>query len=93
MSFVEKILSGKYPNIEHLWRKEIDKIIDEVFDFMTTKGDFEEMDEFVPAKSDSELLQEERERHEATKRLLDVARQEKATLQAKLDAAKNELLT
>lgn len=105
MSFIEKILSGKYPQIEKLFQKEFDKVIEEVFGMLST--DFEELDEYEPpaepAKPDTvpmekydrlnELLQEALARHEATRRELDVVRQERATLQYKLDAAKHELST
>jgi hypothetical protein len=109
MSFVDKILSGKYPQIEKIFQREFGKVIDEVFDALSS--DFEELDEFQPAKQPeaekqaggtvsletydrvTNLLEEERIRHEATRRELDVVRQERATLQYKLDAARHELST
>ena len=109
MSFVDKILSGKYPQIEKIFQREFGKVIDEVFDALSS--DFEELDEFQPAKQPgaekqaggtvsletydrvTNLLEEDRIRHEATRRELDVVRQERATLQYKLDAARHELST
>lgn len=107
MSFVDKILSGKYPQIEKLFQKEFGAVIDEVFGSM----DFEELDESEPAKPEvkkadpegkvslatydrvTDLLEDERRRYEALMRELDVVKLEKATLQAKLDAARHELST
>lgn len=111
MSFVEKVMSGKYPQLEKLFTNHFAKIIDNVFDNMSSNGDFEELDEFEPAKPEprksdpdgmvslatydrvTDLLEDERRRYEALMRERDVLKLEKATLQAKLDAAIHELST
>lgn len=41
--FLNRILSGKYPNLESLWKVEFDKLIDEVF----SKIDLSDLDEAV----------------------------------------------
>lgn len=107
MSFFDKILSGKYPQLEKLFQKELAKVVDEVFNSI----DFDELDESEPAKPEAkktdpegrvslatydrvtDLLEDERRRYEALMRELDVVKMEKATLQAKLDAARHELST
>lgn len=106
MSFIESLLSGKYPQLENLWRKELGKVIDEAFTMLTTLGEFDEIDEHEPAAATvsgsvsletydrvTDMLNEERNRHEATQRELDLVRKEKATLEYKLAAAKHELST
>jgi hypothetical protein len=107
MSFVDKILSGKYPQLEKLFQKEFGKVVDEVFGSLN----FDELDESEPAKPEprksdpdgkvslatydrvTDLLEDERRRYEALMRERDVLKLEKATLQAKLDAAIHELST
>ena len=107
MSFIDKILSGQYPQIEKLFQKEFGKVVDEVFGLISS--DFEELDEFEPAKKTqddpdgkvslaaydrvTDLLEDERRRCESLKRELDIVKKEKATLQHKLDAARHELST
>lgn len=41
--FLNRILSGKYPNLESLWKTEFEKLVDEVF----SKIDMSDLDEFV----------------------------------------------
>jgi hypothetical protein len=96
MSFVEKVLSGEYPQIEKLWRREFEKVIDKVF-----SQDFEELARTdAPAATVSACgcdcqrqIREQWDRLEATRRELDLAKLEKATLQYKLDCARRELQT
>jgi hypothetical protein len=100
MSFVEKVLSGEYPQIEKLWRREFEKVIDKVF-----SQDFEELanavepGRTVAAESPAcgcdcqRQIREQWDRLEATRRELDLAKLEKATLQYKLDCARRELQT
>jgi hypothetical protein len=109
MSFVDQIMSGKYPQLEKLFHKEFGKVVDEIFGSLN----FDELDESEPAKksdakkpSDPEgmvslatydrvtdLLEDERRRYEVLMRERDVLKMEKATLQAKLDAVRHELST
>ena len=103
MSFVEKVLSGEYPQIEKLWRREFEKVIDKVF-----SQDFEELARTdapdsrdlaatlaaAPCGCDCQRqIREQWDRLEATRRELDLAKLEKATLQYKLDCARRELQT
>ena len=93
MSFVEKVLSGQYPQIEKMWRREFDKVIDKVF-----SQDFEQLqedDEKTPCQGCDcqRQIREQWDRLEATRRELDLAKLEKATLQYKLDCARRELQT
>jgi len=100
MSFVEKVLSGQYPQIEKLWRQEFEKVIDKVF-----SQDFEELSdtdagrdrtvaESPACRCDCQRqIREQWDRLEATRRELDLAKLEKATLQYKLDCARRELQT
>lgn len=94
MSFVEKVLSGQYPQLEKLWRKEFEKVIDKVF-----SQDFDELkdDAVEPAGCKGcdcqRQIREQWDRLEATRRELDLAKLEKATLQYKLDCAERELQT
>lgn len=89
--FIDRILSGKYPQMESIWRKEFEKMVDEVFgkiDLKPEDGGLEDEFEEVDPELDrlEELLVEERMRHEATKRELHVTKSELKAARYKLGA-------
>lgn len=95
--FIEEILSGRYPRIEALWRTEFGKVVDELLnpaDLHKSKREAGDGID-VAVKADVERLEavlaEEKKRHEATKRELDVTKRERASLRYQVDAIKHAL--
>ena len=97
--FIDKLLSGQYPKLEQLFmRGEFQKIVDEVFsktdyrpeedEIGGLEDEFEDIDPGLLADLDrlEAQLAEEKSRHEATKRQLDVAKSELKAARYKLDA-------
>lgn len=94
--FLEELLSGKYPQIERLWRSDFARIVDEVF---SPKPEHytDDIDDDFGRDADIErlegLLRQERSRHDRTRQELEVARAERDALRYKLDAVRKELST
>lgn len=93
--FIEEILSGRYPRIESLWRTEFGKVVDELLVQSDQKESDDPPVEQVALQADIDrletLLANEKARHEATKRELDVAKRERASLRYQIDAINHAL--
>lgn len=99
-NFVEKLLSGQYPQIEKMWRAKFDEILDRAFKDIDFNDDGPPISDDVAVsvlRADllrvESVLEEERSRLEAVSRELSVVSAERDALQYKLDAARRELLT
>lgn len=95
--FLEELLSGKYPQIERLWRSDFARIVDEVFSPKPEHYTDDIDDDFDAGRADAvrleDLLRQERSLHDRTRRELEVARAERDALRYKLDAVRKELST
>lgn len=98
--FLEKLLSGRYPQIEKMWRVKFDEILDQAFKNIDFDDDSPPISDDVAVsvlRADllrvESVLEEERSRLEAVRRELAVVSAERDALRYKLDAAKRELLT
>lgn len=98
--FLEKLLSGRYPQIEKMWRVKFDEILDQAFKNIDFDDDAPPISDDVAVsvlRADllrvESVLEEERSRLEAVRRELAVVSAERDALRYKLDAAKRELLT
>lgn len=92
--FLEKLLSGRYPQVEKVWRARFNKILDQAFENL----DFnDELVDPVDVKADvvrlEAVLDEERSRHAAVRRELEIVKVERDELLYRLESAKRELLT
>lgn len=95
--FLDRILSGKYPKLESIWRTEFDRIVDQVFDKLDLSEDDipggldDEFDEtYVEAELNTEIkaLRAELERMQC---LLGEQRDRREALDRELRVVKAEL--
>lgn len=102
MAFLDKLLSGRYPNLDSLWTKEFNRVADEVFASIDLTDESEAEPQLTEPVSVETMLQGELDRltavHEETvsrlesaMRQLDVVKAERNTLQTKLDALREAL--
>lgn len=98
-NFIDKLLSGKYPKLESLWTTEFERLVDEVFNRIDLPADLDD----EPVDEDSEVeeelaslwtaLNEERQRHEATRRELGMVKAELKAAKYKLGAVQAAMST
>ena len=95
--FVEKMLSGRYPQIERLWRAKFNQILDEALKDIDFDDDAPLISDEAGLRADllrlEGVLSEAQSRLEAAVRELAVVKAERNALQYKLDSARRELMT
>lgn len=97
-SFIEKLLSGKYPKLESIWTTEFERLVDEVFNRIDLPADLDD-EPVEESEVEEELaslwtaLNEERNRHEATRKELGMVKAELKAAKFKLGAVQAAMST